>query len=129
MQSNDAAHNIWHVDCVVQNSKKIIEKVPCCADVVVLAALTHDIAPRSLNKDYALAPNESARLSRQILRELNVPGDTIEAVEACIVTSSWEHAVQGGHPVSLESTFCGTLIFSRPLERMGLPGSLHLQDR
>jgi uncharacterized protein len=118
MAHNDAAHRFDHTAAVVRNASRLLSQERCDRDVVIAAALLHDVVGRKKHA-FSAADILSAEVSAALLNEQCFGSEKIEAVITAISTGSWEHAIRGGQPESLEAYI---LRDADILEAMGTKG-------
>jgi len=99
----DPSHDIQHVKRVCNMAIQIAESVNADLEVVIPAALFHDIVVYPKNSPQTEFENEeSAELAEQILLGIeDFPKEKIPTVKACIVECSFS---KGTQPNSLESS-------------------------
>jgi uncharacterized protein len=101
-QSGDPSHDIYHSMRVVKNAEYIVSKENGDLDIIVPAALFHDIIcyPKNSGKS-KLSSSESADFATKILREIdNYPKGKISKVHTSIKECSFSKQII---PESLES--------------------------
>ena len=99
---DDVAHAFEHVQEVARIAKWLLTAVPAVPRIVVAAAYCHDLHSRS-SVGFAEAIPQSIRTAQGLLKEIGYSAEEIERVKQCIITSSWEHALQCGVPSSPEA--------------------------
>jgi uncharacterized protein len=99
----DAAHAFDHVQEVARLAKWLLTTVPAEPRIVVAAAYCHDLCSRS-EVGFTEAIPRSVQAARLLLSDLGYGAEEIDQVGQCIVTASWEYALQGGQPHSPEAS-------------------------
>ncbi|MDQ1300025.1 MAG: uncharacterized protein QG636_693 [Patescibacteria group bacterium] len=99
----DVSHDFQHVLRVCNVAEKIADTVNADPEIVIPAALFHDIVVYAKNSPESQFENEeSAELAGEILSSVEgYPSEKIEAVKACIRECSFS---KGTLPSSLESS-------------------------
>lgn len=85
-KTNMYGYGIWtyHMVAVIENSKKLAEKLGADKEIVEIAAILHDYAAVS-NKDFAKEHHlKGMEMSEQVLKRYHYPKDRIELVKECI---------------------------------------------
>ena len=95
-------HDIDHTDRVVALSLAIGEKEGCDLEILRVAALLHDVARKEQDESRGQIchAERGAELSREILKEMNYPGDKIDRIVHCIETHRFR---KGSPPESIEA--------------------------
>ena len=85
IMENDSAHDFEHVMRVYKNAQKICKKEKANENLVLSAALLHDIVlyPKS-HKRSKMSSIESAKKSKQILKKYDFSEDEIEIISDAI---------------------------------------------
>lgn len=102
MDESDISHDFIHTQLVLRNAEQIAKQEKADRDIVVAAALFHDIIVYPKNSaDTCKSQHDSAELAAQILKTIkDFPTKKIEAVKKCILECSF---TQNLSPSSLES--------------------------
>lgn len=103
MERSDRAHDFEHVQRVVKNAKILMRQVQCRPDILVPAAYFHDVVSRYSKQGYSSAVSASASVAGKHLKAMDFLPEQIADIQTCICTASWEHAVSGKEPESLEA--------------------------
>jgi len=117
MSKADISHRYDHACCVVKLCKKIGVREGADIELVTLAGYLHDVIPRGLRGDpHHIA---SARKAERLLLSVGLSRERSRRVREIIEESSYEAALEGRRPSSLEAE---VLMDSDFLEAMGARG-------
>jgi uncharacterized protein len=95
LPKDDPAHDIAHALHVLHNAKLIAKEEHVDMEVIIPAALFHDIVNYPKDSPRALrAPDESAVATRRILKGINYPRAKIKDVETAISSCSFNKGVE-----------------------------------
>jgi uncharacterized protein len=102
IDESDISHDFIHTQLVLRNAEQIAKQEKADRDIVVAAALFHDIIVYPKNSaDTCKSQHDSAKLAAKILKTIKeFPAVKIEAVKKCILECSF---TQNLPPSSLES--------------------------
>lgn len=92
--SQEPAHDFLHVKRVYQNAKAILQEQPADEEVVLLAAILHELFNYPKNHPEShLSGEVCAKLALQVLAEEGFPSERAEHVAACIRDHSFSKGV------------------------------------
>jgi uncharacterized protein len=130
--ADDPSHDANHVQAVLRNSIRIAVAMDADLDVVVPAALFHDVIHYSKNdKRYARAQADSAKIAQEVLNKiLEYPKEKIPTVMSAITTCSFSQnlpvesleaivlqdadLLESAGAISIMRTFASSGIMNRP---------------
>ena len=90
ISDDDPSHDFYHALRVMKNAEFIAKKENADLDIVIPAALFHDVVNYPKNDPRAkTATDKSALVAEEVLNKLNYSKDKIEKVKHCISTCSF----------------------------------------
>lgn len=95
ISDSDVSHDFAHALRVLSNAERIAKKEGGDLDIIVPAALFHDVVVYPKNEpDQHRSQDESAKLADEILNEFaDFPKDKIEKVKLCILECSFSKGI------------------------------------
>ena len=90
----DVSHDFEHALRVLSNAERIAKEEKGDMDIIVPAALFHDLVVYPKNhQNSSESQKESAEKAEKILKKLNFPKDKIEKVKICILECSFSKGI------------------------------------
>jgi len=131
ISNDDPSHDFEHAFRVMKNAELISKSEKVDLDIIIPAALFHDIVNYPKHDPKAnYATDESALVAEEILKKLNYSKDKIEKVKHCISNCSFSKGVkhemieaqilqdadglEATGAISIMRTFCSTGTMRRP---------------
>ncbi len=141
IDNSDPAHDISHVHRVLTNAERIAEIENADMDIIIPAALFHDVVNYPKNDPRSkYASDESAALTKELLSAIpEYPQDKIDKVYSAIQTCSFSKGIipefleakiiqdadglEATGAISIMRTFCSTGSMKRPFYNIEDPFS------